>query len=48
VPPGIGQSTSPPRPNSEFPAKYGSQETSWLVAMVNADAPNKIDFDLKD
>jgi hypothetical protein len=48
VPPGIGQSTSPPPPKSSFPEKYGSQETSGLVAVVNADAPNKIDFDLKD
>lgn len=48
VPPGANQSTDPPKPKSEFPDKYGKQETSGLVAMVNADAPNKVDFNLTD
>ena len=47
-PPGLNQSTTPARPKSSFPAKYGSQETSGLVAVVSADAPNKINFDLKE
>lgn len=48
VPPGFNQSTDPPKPKSQFPEKYGSQETSGLVAVVNADAENKIDFKLED
>jgi hypothetical protein len=47
-PPGLGQSTMPPRPKSTLPAKFAKAETSGLTAVVNADAPNKIDFDLKD
>lgn len=47
VPPGFNKSTDPPKPKSNFPEKYGSQETSGLIAVVNAEGPNKIDFDLK-
>ena len=48
VPPGFGQPSTPPLPKSQFPEKYGKPETSGLVAMVNADTENKIDFELKD
>lgn len=48
VPPGFNQSTSPVKASTEFPAKYSSQETSGLIAVVSPDAPNTIDFDLKD
>jgi len=48
VPPGEGASTSPPPPKSEVPDKYGSQETSGLTAIVNADDNNEIDFELTD
>lgn len=48
VPPGIGQDIAPVKPKSGIPEKYGKAETSGLIAVVNADAPNKIDFDLKD
>lgn len=47
-PPGLNKSTNPVKPKSSLPAKYASQETSGLTAVVSADAPNKIDFDLKD
>jgi hypothetical protein len=48
VPPGLGEDTSPAPPKSEFPEKYGKQQTSGLIAVVNADAPNDIDFNLTD
>jgi len=47
-PPGLNQSTNPVKPKSSLPAKYASQETSGLTAVVNTDAPNELDFDLKD
>lgn len=47
-PPGLGQSSMPPRPKSSFPEKYGDAETSGLVAVVNADASNQVDFNLTD
>jgi hypothetical protein len=49
APPGIGEETvvAPP-PKASIPAKYGDQQTSGLVAVVNSDAPNKFDFDLTD
>ena len=47
-PPGFNQSDAPPPPKSSFPAKYGDRNTSGLVAVVNADGANVIDFDLKD
>lgn len=48
VPPGLGESTEPPKPKSTFPEKFGKQDTSGLIAVVNADAPNKINFELTD
>lgn len=47
-PPGFNQSDAPPPPKSSFPAKYGDRNTSGLVAVVNADGPNTIDFDLSE
>ena len=47
VPPGMGQSTDPPRPKSSFPEKFGDAQTSGLIGVVNADGPNTINFDLK-
>lgn len=46
VPPTMNQSTDPPKADAGLPEKYASQETSGLIAVVNADAPNKIDFTL--
>ena len=48
VPPGLGESTEPPPPKSDFPEKYGKPESSGLVAMVHADAPNEFDLKLTD
>jgi hypothetical protein len=50
MPPGLGESSMPAQepPKSSFPEKYGSQETSGLIAVVDADAPNEIDFKITD
>lgn len=48
VPPAFGESTMPAPEKSSFPEKYAKQETSGLIAVVNADAPNEIDFKLTD
>lgn len=48
VPPGFGQSTAPPPPKSTFPEKYGNAATSGLIAMVNAEGGNVVNFDLTD
>lgn len=49
VPPGY--ETAPPPPVDVaglLPAKYAKAETSGLMAVVNAEPGNEIDFDLKD
>lgn len=47
VPPGVGMSTEPPAPKSTLPQMYADFATSGLIAVVNTDAENVIDFDLK-
>jgi hypothetical protein len=47
-PPGLNQSTDPPKPKGLLPTKYGDAKTSGLMAIVDAKGPNKHDFDLKD
>jgi len=47
VPPGLGKSTEPPKPKSLLPAKYASQATSGLMAVVNKEGPNTYDFALE-
>ena len=47
-PPGFNESTDPVPTRSSVPDKYRTQETSGLVAVVNANNPNQINFDLKD
>ena len=48
APPGANQSTDPVKPKSVIPAKYASQTTSGLVAVVNATGDNTCNFDLVD
>lgn len=48
VPPGLGESTAPPPPKSDIPGKYANQQTSGLIAVVNAEGANHVEFDLKD
>ena len=47
-PPGEGMSTDPVKPKTDLPEKYSKEATSGLIAVVNADAPNTIDFELED
>lgn len=47
-PPGIGQSTVPDAPKSNVPAKYGDPATSGLIAVVNEDDENVVDFALTE
>jgi hypothetical protein len=47
-PPGFNESTDPVPTKSSVPAKYQSQETSGLIAVVNAKDSNQINFDLTD
>lgn len=48
VPPGLGESTLPVPPKTTLPEKYASPTSSGLIAVVNEDGENVIDFDLKD
>ena len=48
VPPAIGQSTLPPAPKSNVPAKYADPATSGLIAVVNEDNENVVDFELTE
>lgn len=48
VPPGYGPSTQPEKPKSELPERYGVPTTSGLTATIQAQALNKIDFDLEE
>ena len=47
-PPGIGESTMPVAQKTTLPEKYADSATSGLIAVVNADNENVINFDLKD
>jgi len=47
-PPGIGQSTLPIAPKSNVPAKYADPATSGLMAVVNEDNENVINFELTE
>jgi hypothetical protein len=47
-PPGVGQSTLPPAPKSNVPAKYADAATSGLIAVVNEDNENVVDFALTE
>lgn len=47
-PPGIGVSTMPPAPKSNVPAKYADAATSGLIAVVNEDDENVVDFALTE
>lgn len=47
-PPGIGESTLPPAPKSNVPAKYAESATSGLIAVVNEDDENVVDFALTE
>lgn len=46
-PPGFNKSTDAVTPKTSLPEKFAQQATSGLIAVVNVDTPNKIDFDLK-
>ncbi len=48
IPPGYGPAPPAAKPKDEIPAKYGNKETSGLIAVVNPDPNNVIDFELKD
>jgi len=48
MPPGFGgEEEEVEDTKSDIPAQYSSQETSPLIAVVTADAENKLDFDLE-
>jgi hypothetical protein len=47
-PPGVGESTLPPAPKSNVPAKYADAATSGLIAVVNEDNENVVDFALTE
>lgn len=47
-PPGFNESTDPVTPKSDLPEKYGKEATSGLIAVVNKDAPNSINFELEE
>lgn len=48
APPELNTSTDPVLPKSTLPEKYASPNTSGLIAVVNAEGENVVDFDLKD
>ncbi len=48
APPEFNVSTDPVRPKTTLPEKYATPATSGLIAVVNEDGENVIDFDLKD
>jgi hypothetical protein len=45
-PPGVGEDTMP-APKSSLNARYADPSTSGLIAVVNKDGENVVDFDLK-
>ena len=47
-PPGYGPEPAPPAPTSDIPAKYSKPETSGLLAVVNAQGANEINFELTE
>jgi len=47
-PPGFNESTVPAKLKTDLPEKYGQEATSGLIAVVNADAPNTVNFELED
>lgn len=47
-PPEIGESTVPLAPKSNVPAKYADPATSGLIAVVNEDGENVVDFALTE
>lgn len=47
-PPKVGESTLPPVPKSNVPAEYADPATSGLIAVVNEDNENVIDFALTE
>ena len=48
IPPGYGPEEKKEETKPEIPEKYGSPETSGLIAVVNAPGPNEINFELTD
>jgi hypothetical protein len=44
--PEVAEAKAPPKPKSEIPARYGDQATSGLIAIVNPEGVNTIDFKL--
>lgn len=48
IPPGFGPAPPPEPPKNEIPAKYAAAETSGLIAIVNPDGDNEVNFELKD
>lgn len=48
VPPGFGPPPKAQKPTDEIPAKYSQAATSGLIAVVNTDGENEINFELKD
>lgn len=50
IPPGFGALAAPPaKPAvSDVPAKYGSQQSSGLIAVVQESDKNQVEFDLND
>ncbi len=48
VPPGYGPPPKAQKTGNEIPAKYAQAATSGLVAVVNEDGENEINFELKD
>lgn len=48
APPEDNVSTDPVLPKTTLPAKYASATSSGLIAVVNAEGENVINFDLKD
>lgn len=45
--PEVAEAKAPPKPKSEIPDRYSDQATSGLIAVVNPDQENKIDFVLE-
>lgn len=48
VPPGYGDEPAVEEPKALIPARYASAETSGLIAIVNTDGPNQVDFELAE
>jgi hypothetical protein len=48
IPPGYGPEPPAEKQKYAIPAKYGNKETSGLIAVVNPDPDNVVDFELKD